>query len=754
MTLRFGSRLGAYEILAPLGSGGMGEVYRARDSKLGRDVALKVLPETVAQDPGHLARFEREARAVALLNHPGIVVIHSIEEDAGVRFLTMELVEGDPLQKHVQPGGIPLSRLLDLAIQLTEALAAAHRKGVIHRDLKPANVLVTRDHRIKVLDFGLAKVTATSSDGETGKTLTDRPMISIPGEVMGTYPYMAPEQIRGEQVDGRSDLFALGVVLHELATGTRPFSGRTAADVTSAILRDPPIAVRNTKPDLPVMLERILERCLAKEPAARFQTADELKTELQRLQRTVEEASKKAEARGAGSETPSIAVLPFANMSADPENEYFSDGLSEELLNVLAKIPDLKVTGRTSSFAFKGKNEDLRDIGQKLGVGTLLEGSVRKAGNRVRVTAQLIKASDGFHLWSETYDRVLDDIFAVQDDIARSVSTALHVTLLGKPTRNAKPHPEAYELVLRGHYFLEKNDLTSVGRAVELYRQAIHMNPNDAAAWAGLAKAHLYQAFFGHADFDESRGKTREAVERAIAIDEGSWQAHHVKGLLLNSIEYRWKEGLAEIRRALELAPGASGPLGSLAVYIGAFGDFDEALQLARQAHALNPLDPSVLIQRARVELWANHLETATEIYQRVIELGPGHTSTHSSLGMLYMRLGLHSKAIEEALKEETSGYREYALAIIYHTLGNSAESDAAMERLHQEDETFAYQFACAHSWRGENDEAFSWLERSYELHDSGLILVKMSWMFVPLHSDPRWLPFLEKIGMAGSSPS
>ncbi|HEU5311514.1 MAG TPA: protein kinase, partial [Candidatus Eisenbacteria bacterium] len=472
----------------------MGEVYRARDSKLGREVALKVLPEAVARDPAHLARFEREARAVALLNHPNIVVIHSIEEDAGVRFLTMELVEGEPLQKHVQPGGLPLSRLLDLAIQLTEALAAAHRKGVIHRDLKPANVLVTGDHRIKVLDFGLAKVTATRND-EAGKTLTDRPAISIPGEVMGTYPYMAPEQIRGEPVDGRTDLFALGVVLHELATGNRPFSGRTAADVTSAILRDAPVSARNARAELPVMFERILERCLAKEPAARFQSADELKAELHDLQQTVERTSMEAQPHGA--ETPSIAVLPFANMSADPENEYFSDGLSEELLNVLAKIPDLKVTGRTSSFAFKGKQEDLRDIGQKLGVRTLLEGSVRKAGNRVRVTAQLIKASDGFHLWSETYDRVLDDIFAVQDDIARSVSTALHVTLLGKPTAGAKPDAEAYELVLRANYFVEKNEKASVERAVELYRQAIDRNPNDAAAWAGLAKAYLYQNFFG-----------------------------------------------------------------------------------------------------------------------------------------------------------------------------------------------------------------------------------------------------------------
>ncbi len=745
MTLNSGTRIGTYEIQSPLGAGGMGEVYRARDTKLGREVALKVLPDAVARDPNRLARFEREARIVALLNHPNIVTIHSIEEDAGVRFLTMELVEGDSLETHVHPNGLPLSRLLELAVPLAEALAAAHQKGVIHRDLKPANVLLTRDRRVKVLDFGLAKVTDALTSATPGQTVTSGPSISVAGEIMGTYPYMAPEQSRGEPVDARTDLFAFGIILHELSCGSRPFSGRTAADVTSAILRDAPAPLRSVRADLPSDLERIVRRCLAKEPAERIPSARDLLEELRRLQQTAEPF----EPRGARTpEKPSIAVLPFANMSADPENEYFSDGLSEELLNVLAKIPDLKVTGRTSSFAFKGKNEDLRDIGQKLGVRTLLEGSVRKAGNRVRVTAQLIKAADGFHLWSETYDRVLDDIFAVQDDIARSVSTALHVTLMGKPVTGSKASARSYELVLRGNYFVEKNTEASVTRAVQLYREAIQENPEDARAWAGLALAHLYQAFFGYAELEESHRLANEAVDRALALDDGLARAHHVKGMVLSSIEFRWKEGIAELTRARELAPNASAPLAALAVYQGAFGEIDEALRLVRQAQEADPLDITVLVQRGRVEHWAGNLDLACEAYTKVLELSPGTASVHSSLGLVYLRRGMGPRAIEECLKEEKVGYREYALAAIYHALGMHAESDASMERLHREGEAWAFQFASAHAFRGEADEAFHWLQRSYDLHDSGLLMVKMSWLCESLHSDPRWREFLGKIGL------
>jgi len=745
MPLRIGDRLGVYEVLAPLGAGGMGEVYRARDTRLERDVALKVLPDAVARDPDRLARFEREARTVAGLNHPNIVVLYSIEEQDGIRFITMELVEGENLDRQVLPRGLPLGRILDLSTQLAEALMAAHGKGVVHRDLKPANVMVTREGRVKVLDFGLAKL--ARPDGSATQAPTVESPVSAAGQVVGTVPYMAPEQVRGEAADARTDLFAVGIILYELATGRRPFRGETFADVGSSILRDAPEPLAGIRADLPRDLGRIVGRCLEKDPRSRFQSAGDVHDELLKLQRARESDGAGA---GAGKVTPSIAVLPFVNMSRDEENEYFSDGLSEELLNVLAKIPELKVTGRTSSFAFKGKQEDLRDIGQKLGVSTLLEGSVRKAGNRVRITAQLIKVADGFHLWSETYDRVLDDIFAVQDDIARSVSTALHVTLLGKPATASKGNAESYQLVLQGNHFVRKNTGPAMARAVSLYREAIGKCPDDAQAWAGLAFAHVLQANYGYADQNESHRGAREAAERALALDDRLAPAHEAMGIILGTMELRLKEGMEEVRRARTLAPGATGPMVSLSTFEGVFGRTEEALQLARRAQENDPLDPIVVATRARLEALSPNLEAACEGYLRALELSPGMTAVHSSLGLVYLRRGLGDEAIAEIQKEATTGYREYALAVAYDTLGRRQESDAALARLLTQGESWGFQFAQAHASRGETDEAFRWLERSYELRDSGVVFSKMSLQLNSLHSDPRWPVFLRKVGLEG----
>jgi serine/threonine protein kinase/Flp pilus assembly protein TadD len=748
MTLATGSRLGPYEILAPLGAGGMGEVYRARDPRLGRDVALKVLPDAVARDPERLARFEREARAVAGLSHPNILVLYSIEREGDLRFITMELVEGETLARHVVPGGMPIPLLLEISRTLAEALAAAHERGIVHRDLKPANVMIARDGRVKVLDFGLAKQALEGPEVEAGRSTTLAASLSAPGQVVGTAPYMAPEVLRGEAADARSDLFALGVTLYELACGRRPFGGKTPADVASAILRDAPPPLASRRADLPSDWMRVVERCLEKAPADRFQTALEFRDAVRR-------AAQHAAGHAAAGDTegPSIAVLPFTNMSADPENEYFSDGLSEELLNVLAKIPDLKVTGRTSSFAFKGKHEDMREIGQKLGVGTLLEGSVRKAGNRVRITAQLVKVSDGFHLWSETYDRVLDDIFAVQDDIARSVSAALHVTLLGKAAAASRTAGESYQLVLRANHFFQQNSEAAMERAVSLYKRAIDHNPKDAAAWAGLARAYAFQSGYGYTEDDAGRKQAREAAERALALDPASWDAHEVKYLILCFLEFRWKEALEELRKARALAPGASVPIGSMAYYEAAFGRIDEALRLAKKAVELDPLNPSTHANQMRVESWAGNLEAALESNTRTLELSPSMTAQHSGRGMLYVRMGRAEEALAEIEKEVSQGYRTEALAVAYHALGRKRESDEAMAWLLAAHEQWSFQCAVAHAFRGENDEAFRLLDRAYEIRDPGFIGVQRDSMMAGLRDDPRWLPFLKKVGMEPVTP-
>jgi serine/threonine protein kinase len=741
MPLANGTHLGPYEILEPLGAGGMGEVYRARDPRLRRDVALKLLPEAVARDPERLARLEREAQAVAALSHPNIVVIHSIESQGDLRFITMELVQGEPLSRSVESGGLPLERWLDLSIPLTEALAAAHERGVVHRDLKPANVMVTTEGRVKVLDFGLAKVVGPGP-GATGATRTLDAPISVEGQVAGTAPYMAPEQLRGEPVDARTDLFSLGVILYELAAGRRPFAGATLATVGSAILRDAPASLGAIRPDLPPELDRIVARCLEKEPRRRFQTALEIRDGLRGLRRASQSAAPQAD------DAPSIAVLPFANMSADPENEYFSDGLSEELLNVLTKIPDLKVTGRTSSFAFKGRQEDLRQIGQKLGVSTLLEGSVRKAGNRVRITAQLVKSSDGFHLWSQTYDRVLDDIFAVQDDIAQSVSSALHVTLLGKPAAGSRGSAESFELVLRANHLFQQNTEPAMAQAVALYQEAIEKSPGAAGAWAGLAKAHAFQVGFGYTDPTETRRAALEEARRALSLDEHSAEAHAVMSLVLGYLEFRWKEAMAEAEKAMALAPGAGDPTIATALYLGLSGRMDEAVELARRAREIDPLNPKSHADYGKAAGWAGHLEAAREALLRALELSPRMTGVRGSIGILNWRMGLGGQVLPEILQEPAAGYRDYSLAIAHHLLGSRSESDAALARLHLLGDQWAYQFACAHAVRGEMDEGYRWLERAFELRDPGVATVRVDWPAGNLRADPRWPQFLKKTGL------
>ncbi|HSQ60995.1 MAG TPA: serine/threonine-protein kinase, partial [Acidobacteriota bacterium] len=437
MALTPGRTLGQHQIVGLLGAGGMGEVYRARDTRLGREVALKILPEATSSDERSLGRFSQEAKTLAALNHPNIVTIYSIEETEGIRYLTMELVEGTSLDRLIGAAGLPTPRVLDLALPLADALAAAHAKGIVHRDLKPANIMVSREGWVKVLDFGLATV-AGGGDGPPPAALTASEPSYGGGEASGTAPYMAPEQIRGEGVDARTDIFALGVVLYEMAAGRRPFAGRSRADVAAAILRDDPPPIASLQEGVPADLDRIVFRCLRKSADERFPTVREVRTELDVVRRELVLGHAPAPRGAVPAPVPSspafasIAVLPFVNLSGDEENEYFSDGLAEELLNVLVRIRGLRVAARTSSFQFKGTHDDPAAIARKLRVDTLLEGSVRKAGNRVRIAVQLVRASEGFQIWSGSYDRTLDDIFAVQDDIAGAVVTELRAALRGE----------------------------------------------------------------------------------------------------------------------------------------------------------------------------------------------------------------------------------------------------------------------------------------------------------------------------------
>ena len=737
----------------------MGEVYRAHDTRLGRDVALKVLPESVATDADRLARFEREARTVAVLNHPNIVTLHSIEEADGVRFLTMELVEGDSLADRIPETGLEPLAAIKWAVALADALGAAHERGVVHRDLKPANVMISREGRLKVLDFGLAKL-ADSGDDDTSATqlmqtqaLTVQAPLSADGQVVGTTPYMAPEQVRGDKVDARTDLFAFGIVLHEMLTGRRPFTGRTNADVTTAILRDLPPTLQSVRAELPASLDRIVGRCLEKDAERRFASAAELRAELAAARRELETRTGSGSSgigAGAAAVAPSLAVLPFANMSADPENEFFSDGLAEELLNVLARNPGLRVVGRTSSFAFKGKQEDLREIGQKLGVATLLEGSVRKAGNRVRINVKLVKVSDGFHLWSETFDRVLDDIFAVQDEIANCVSLAMNVTLLGsQPAAPAPQNAETFELLLHAHHFAQQQSEESLTRAVELYREAIAKVPGDARAWAGLGYCRVTQYWRGEqAGKPEVHREAREAVERAVALDPNLAQAWETMAMMLGPIEFRWKDAHDAMRKAHALAPGNGRILMMLAHFEAVMGDTEAALAMSEQALALDPLSANNVLNRGRMLAWARRDADAEPVVRRALELSPEISSGWAQLAWTLLYQGRTAEAAAAGSKEARRGYQLWFECSLQHLQGDGDASDRSLQELLTLGDHWGFQIAMVYSARGEHDEAFHWLERSYELRDAGLSIGTLCPQLASIHTDARWLPFLRRIGM------
>jgi TolB-like protein/tRNA A-37 threonylcarbamoyl transferase component Bud32 len=758
-----GRQLGTYRVLALLGAGGMSEVYRARDTKLNRDVALKTLPDAFALDADRLARFRREAQVVAALNHPHIVTIFSIEEQDDVSFITMELIEGSTLDQEIAEGGLALARFFDIAVALAEALTAAHRKHIIHRDLKPANVIVADDGTVKVLDFGLARTVAPGISG-VSDTVTSMGL-TADGAIVGTMPYMSPEQIEAKPLDPRTDLFSLGIVLYELATGERPFRGDSPARLMSSILKDHPVPVAERRADLPGGVCRLIGQCLEKHERDRIQTANEVLIELKAQRRAWESGAGAADRAVRDITSPpaecaaSIAVLAFTDMSAAKDQDWFCDGIAEEILNALTPLTGLRVAARTSAFSFKGKGDDLRTIGEKLSVTTVLEGSVRRAGDRVRVTVQLSDARSGYQLWSERYDRELKDIFDVQDEIAKAVAHRLRVTLAGgrddRLVEQATTNIEAYQLYLKGRALVDRRG-ASVPAGLELLRKAVDLDPGYALAWAGVADALTVMAYSGAARGADSKPEAMAAARRSIELDPASAVAH--TALACATLLYENDRAAAKrwFERALEINPsyGMGRCWYGLFYFQWACGDFERGITEARRALDSDPLSAYVTMNLGNCLLTAGRLDEAMDADRRAIQLDPESFVARWSLGIALGTAGRFEEAVSvleaAARMSERHSLALTGLAVVLGRWGKASEASVLHRELLQrasERYVSSTHLALTAKAAGQQEEAMAFARRAWEEREPSFILWARHFPpYRALHSDPRFAAILREM--------